>query len=310
MIKPCHVLFVAWLLQLPHHIHGQDLSLSDILRRSNPPMIEIIDADAGLRTLEGPVWIPSRRALIFSNIQGNQMLDFRGGNLNAVRTDWGGNGNVLDLSGRILTATSETITRIDSSGTGPATILAESFEGKKFNNPNDVAVKSDGSIWFTDPNYGRFVRQRQEQDGQYVYRIGPDGTVTAPIRDGDKPNGIGFSPDETRLYFTDASPSRLRAHDMLGEGDRVNATPAWEVELEMADGLTVDTEGNVYVAGTGGIHVFDKDGRKYGVIDVPKRPRNVCFGGRRYNQLFITAGNSVYRLAIAKRGSKPPGAEW
>mmetsp|Transcript_70547 Transcript_70547/g.153238 ORF Transcript_70547/g.153238 Transcript_70547/m.153238 type:complete len:314 (+) Transcript_70547:84-1025(+) len=313
-MQACYVLFVTVLMQLPHDILGQGLSMSDILRASDPPLVEIITNAAGLRTLEGPVWVPARRALIFSDLGNRQMLEFRRGNLNAVRVNWGGNGNVLDLGGSVLTANSNAgvggVTRVSNDGGDPLTILADSFEGRKFNNPNDVAVKSDGSIWFTDPNYGAAVRRNQEQDGQYVYRRGPDGTVTAVVTDGDKPNGIGFSPDESRLYFTDANPSRLRAFDVLGDGDRVSATPAWEAEVGLADGLTVDTEGNVYVAGRDGIHVFNKDGRKYGVIAVPKRTRNVCFGGRRYNQLFITAGNSVYRLPIAKTGHKPSGAEW
>jgi len=310
-MQACYVLFVTVLMQLPHDILGQGLSMSDILRASDPPLVEIITNAAGLRTLEGPVWVPARRALIFSDLGNRQMLEFRRGNLNAVRVNWGGNGNVLDLGGSVLTANSNAgvggVTRVSNDGGDPLTILADSFEGRKFNNPNDVAVKSDGSIWFTDPTYGP---GDQQQDGRYVYRLGPDGNVTAQIRNANQPNGIGFSPDESRLYFTDARSSRLRAHDILGDGQSVSATPAWEVELGGADGLTVDTEGNIYVAGRGGIHVFDKDGRKYGEISIPKRPRNVCFGGRRYNQLFITAGSSVYRLPIAKTGSKPLGAEW
>ena len=178
-------------------------------------------------------------------------------------------------------------------------LIADKFEGKKFNSPNDLAVRSNGEIWFTDPSYGLRGR-KAEVDGKWVYKLKKDGSVSVVCKTFDMPNGIAFSPDEKRIYIADSGKiGKIRAYDVLEEG--LLEEPAFKIDIR-CDGMCVDTKGRIYTTAGGGIHVFDANGKKIGLIPVPEHPANVCFGGENYDTLFITARKSLYSIKINAKG--------
>jgi gluconolactonase len=201
---------------------------------------------------------------------------------------------------------------------GAQTVLAGSHAGARLNSPNDVVVRSDGSVWFTDPDYGILsdyegYRAEQEQAGCFVYRIDPaTGDVVAVVRDFARPNGLCFSPDETLLYVAESGRSHdpevapvIRRFRVTGsglEGGEVFAT----LDDGLPDGIRCDSNGNVWSSAGDGVHIFAPDGTLLGKILVPQRVSNLCFGGLRRNRLFITATRSVYTLFTATTGAQVP----
>ena len=174
------------------------------------------------------------------------------------------------------------------------------------NSPNDVVVKSDGSIYFTDPPYGVKEEQR-ELDFQGVYRIAPDGTLTLLVNDFDRPNGLALSPDEKILYIADTNRRHVRAFDVQSDGALKNGRVFAELKSDKGggpDGMKVDTKGNLYVTGPGGTWVFDSTGTHLGTIVTPEEPANCAFGGKDNKTLFITARTSVYRVKVKISGIK------
>ncbi|MGC6459385.1 MAG: SMP-30/gluconolactonase/LRE family protein, partial [Akkermansiaceae bacterium] len=164
-----------------------------------------------------------------------------------------------------------------------------------------------GEIWFTDPSYG--LRGKPgEIDGKWVYRLTPDGKVSVLYKGHDMPNGIAFSPDEKRVYIADTGKvGKIRAFDVTEKG--MLGEPVFEIDIR-CDGMCIDTEGNIYTTSRGGIHVFDKSGKKLGVIETPEHPANVCFGGEQYDTLFITARTGLYSVVTKAKGAKPEGVKW
>ena len=274
----------------------------------------------GMRWAEGPAYFPDNGGyLLLSDIPNNRIMKYseKDGSFTVFRkpANWA-NGNVRDRQGRLVTCEhSETrrVTRTEKNG--KITVLADSFEGKRLNAPNDIVVKSDDSIWFTDPLFGingewEGYKAKPEQPTTNVYRIAPDGSLSAVITDLVNPNGLAFSPDESRLYVADMSivdfPLQGRRHllvyDVI-EGRRLsNPRVLAQIEPGIPDGFRVDQCGNIFCSCEDGILVLAGDGQRIGKIGVPERVSNCTFGGPAQDELFITATTSLYRVRLATQG--------
>lgn len=296
---------------------------------ADPRFLECIDLVArlerlyfGCRWAEGPVYFADQRSLVFSDIPNRRMLryDEESGAVSVFRTDSGNaNGNTRDLQGRLITCEqgARRVTRTEPDGS--ITVLADSFEGRRLNSPNDVVVKSDGSIWFTDPNYGistDFVgtKAEQEQVGNNVFRLDPvTGELSAVVSDFWKPNGLAFSPDEGLLYIVDSGflpdpegPRHLRAFEVDAEGVLSGGEVLTEVSPGIPDGFRVDTEGRLWVGAGDGVHCYASDGTLLGKIRVGEAVANLAFGGPKRNRLYLTATTSLYAVSVEARGVQRP----
>jgi len=175
--------------------------------------------------------------------------------------------------------------------------VVDTFEGKKFNSPNDVVVKSDGSYWFTDPDYG-LGKNPKEQAGNYVYRFDPKSkSITAVVKDFDKPNGLCFSPDEKKLYVADSGkPKHIRVFEVQSGGTLDSGKVFCTIDKGGPDGIRCDNGGRIWSSAGDGVHVFAPDGKLIGKILVPESPANLCFGGADGKTLYITARKSLYAI--------------
>jgi gluconolactonase len=273
---------------------------------------------AGSRWAEGPVWFGDGRYLLYSDIPNDRILryDDTSGHLSVFREPSGyANGNTRDCQGRLVTCEhgNRRVTRTEYDGR--ITVLADHYDGKRLNSPNDVVVKSDGSIWFTDPPFGLgsdYEGHRAEPElPQRLYRIDPSGAMAIMADDISGPNGLCFSPDESLLYVvaSRAQPNRsIRVYrvtgDTLTDGrDLIDCGPG------TADGLRCDVDGNLWCGwGMGdealdGVRVFAPDGTAIGHIHLPERCANLCFGGAKGNRLFMAAGKGLYSLYVNTRGA-------
>ncbi len=263
---------------------------------------------SGLRFTEGPVWHPDGY-LIFSDIPADTIYRLRDGEAEQYRRPSGNsNGLAFDLEGRLLSCEHGNRRVSRTLESGEVVPLAAQYEGKRLNSPNDLAVKSDGSIYFTDPPYGVRPEQR-ELDFQGIFRIGTDGELTLLAGDFVKPNGIAFSPDEKVLYVGDTERQLVAAFEVLENGTLGEQKTFAHLETPNRwsgpDGMKVDAEGNLYVTSPGGVHVFDPEGELIELIAAPKTPTNCAFGGENGRTLFITAQDSVYSVEV-----KTPGDVW
>ncbi len=272
----------------------------------------------GMRWSEGPVWLGDTRALVWSDVPGNCMYkwDEETGLTSAFRKPSNmGNGNTRDRQGRIVTCEHLTrrVTRTEHDGR--VTVLADSFEGKRLNSPNDIVVKSDNSVWFTDPFFGItgfYEGEKSEPQLPFnVYRIDADGSISVAAEGINQPNGLAFSPDESILYIVESrsNPRKILACDVVNgrtlanRRDFIDAGPKGT-----PDGFRVDVDGNLWCgwgmgeAGLDGVHIFNKDGKRIGRIDLPERCANVCFGGVHRNRLFMAATTSLYSLYVNTQG--------
>jgi gluconolactonase len=273
----------------------------------------------GFRWAEGPVWFGDARCLLWSDIPNNRIMRFdeETGGVTVFRkpSDFA-NGNTRDREGRLVTCEhgGRRVTRTEYDGA--VTVLMDRFEGKRLNSPNDVVVKSDGSIWFTDPVFGILGNyegvQAEPELGQNVYRIdGQTGEATIVAADVRGPNGLAFSPDESILYLVEsrATPNRLiLAVDVDGRKLK-NQRVFIDAGPGTPDGFRVDVDGNLWCGwGMGsdeldGVMVYNRDGDLIGRIKLPERCANVCFGGRRRNRLFMAASQSIYALYVNTQGA-------
>jgi gluconolactonase len=274
---------------------------------------------SGAEWSEGPVFVPSLNSLLWSDIPNNRMLRFDAGtgDTSVYREPSNySNGNTLDGEGRMVTCEHQThrITRTESDGT--VTVLVDSFEGKKLNSPNDLAVKSDGSIWFTDPPYGilsdREGNQRDSEIGaNYVYRYDPATDELSIASDQfDRPNGIAFSPDESLLYVADTGePRKISVLDVGADGRSLsNLRDFATVRPGASDGFRCDVNGNVWTSAQDGVHCITPEGKTIGKILVPEqRTANCCWGGPDWNRLYISGDTSLYSIQLAVEGAHRPG---
>jgi gluconolactonase len=266
----------------------------------------------GFLFTEGPVWHPRGKFLIFSDMPGDHMRRWSAadGITTFRKPSSMGNGNTYDREGRLVTcehATSQ-VTRTEPDG--HVTPIATHYRGKELNSPNDVVCRSDGSIYFSDPPYGRAkfygVERPQELDFQGVYRVGPDPKSSELLVDDfDRPNGLCFSLDESRLFINDTARKHIRVFDVTPTGALRNGRLWAETKGDKPgapDGMKIDSRGNVFCCGPGGIHVFDPAGRVLEIIEVPERTANFAWGDDDYRSLYITASTSLYRIRTAVAG--------
>ncbi|MBU3651517.1 MAG: SMP-30/gluconolactonase/LRE family protein [Limnohabitans sp.] len=273
----------------------------------------------GCRWAEGPAWFGGGRYLIWSDLPNNRLMryDDTDGSVSVFRQPSGfANGNTVDRQGRLITCEhlNRRVTRTEHDGS--ITVLASHFQERRLNSPNDVVVKSDGSIWFTDPNYGIIAdyeggRAEQEQVGCHVYRIDPDtGTVTCVADDFDHPNGLAFSRDERHLYVADSgftespqAPRHIRCLTLDASGQRLGASRVFaECQQGIFDGFRIDEQGRVWASTAGGVNCYAPDGRLIGKVHVPEMVANVAFGGVQRNRLFICGTTSLYAIYLKING--------
>jgi gluconolactonase len=273
----------------------------------------------GFDFTEGPVWFGDGRYLLFSDIPNDRILrwDETTGGISVFRSpSHYANGNTRDRRGRLITCEHDTqrVTRTEYDGT--VVVLADQWEGRKLTGPNDVVVKSDGTIWFSDNGAGtrgNYLGHTAPQQHPFrVYRLDPaTATMTVAVGDMARPNGLCFSPDESKLYVVDTPMDRPKStwvYDIVEHGTRAaNGRPFFDGD-GWADGIRCDIEGNVWCGFSGGegedgVAVFAPDGVLIGRILLPERCANVCFGGRKRNRLFMAASQSVYALYVEAQGA-------
>ena len=268
----------------------------------------------GARKSEGPVYFPAGRYLVWSDIPNERLMrwDETTGAVGVLRTDSGyANGNTIDRQGRLVTCEqgARRVTRTEHDGS--VTVLATHYDGKRLNSPNDVVVRGDYTIWFTDPSYGiddEYEGNRAESEigACHVYRLDPDGFVTAVATDFCRPNGLAFSPDESLLYVVDTrqEPSHIRVFSVSAEGVLTGGAVFAECDFGRFDGVRVDDAGRVWAAAWDGVHCFDSNGDLLGKLLLPEPVSNLAFGGRKRNDLFVTAGGSLYCLKVTFVGAR------
>jgi gluconolactonase len=296
----------------------------------------------GMRWAEGPVYFPEERYVLVSDIPNNRIMKYDEvkNTLTVFRENVNyTNGNARDRQGRLISC-EHSVTRrvVRSEKSGEITVLADTFEGKRLNAPNDVVVKSDDTIWFTDPLFGingewEGSRAKPEQATTNVYRIGTDGKLTAVLTDLFNPNGLAFSPDEKKLYVVEwkGTPNRsIWSFDISGEGKASNKTKVVDAaDFGALDGFKIDRDGNFW-CGYGsngalneepadvrgrkvfslkgkpedldGVMVFNPQGKAIGFIRLPERCANLCFGGPKNNRLYMASSHSLYAVYVEAHG--------
>ena len=259
----------------------------------------------GFQFTEGPVWMDDY--LLFSDIPADTVYKYQEGTEVYLKPSGHSNGLALDKQGRLLLCEHDRrLTRLEMDGS--KTVLTESYEGKRLNSPNDLAVKSDGSIYFTDPPYGLPNRNEgKELEFCGVYRLDLDGTLTLLDDSVPLPNGLAFSPDEKMLYVADSGSAKIYSFDVTErrlENKRLFAKLGEVDGTGAADGMKVDVDGNVFCTGPGGIHVLGPKGTSYGIIVCPEIPANVAWGGDDYKTLYITARTGLYSLKMLTGGTR------
>jgi gluconolactonase len=296
-------------------VAAQDFDILDArFKRCIRTSANIERLHTGCRWTEGPVYVPMLRCLLFSDIPNDRMLKFdeESTAVSVFRqpADYT-NGNTLDRQGRLVSCQHGARRVIRTEHDGSITVLADRYEGKRFNSPNDVVVKADDSIWFTDPSYGidscyEGYEAPSEIGARLVYRVDAHTRAVTPVADGfEQPNGLAFSVDEQTLYVVDSGQGRgiLRRFSVRGQqltGGEVFAT----CDEGIYDGLRIDVENRVWTSAGESVHCYEPDGTLIGRIRLPERVSNLTFGGPKRNRLFITATSSVYSVLVAVSGAK------
>ncbi|MCH7593305.1 MAG: SMP-30/gluconolactonase/LRE family protein [Chloroflexi bacterium] len=288
---------------------------------------EIVDADAqielvadGMGFTEGCAWIHDGGYLVWSDIPNDRIMRWsESGGVSVLREpSRNANGNTVDADGYLLTCeTSGRRVSIARPGE-PETMLVDSYGGKPLTSPNDIIVKSDGSVWFSDPDYGSLMSDQghgepSQQERNRVYRLDRStGQLTAVAEDFDKPNGLAFSPDESVLYVSDSGathgddrPHHVRAFDVVDGVRLENGRVICEISPHVPDGLRVDSDGNLYVAAGDGVQVFTPEGEMLGKFLTPEVAANCCFGMADRRTLFICATSSVWMVRVKSTGAYP-----
>jgi gluconolactonase len=273
-----------------------------------PKKVRLVRVATGFRFTEGPVWYSKEKCLLFSDIPASTIFKLSAdGHVSVFRKPSGhSNGLTIDGVGRLVACEhgNRRVTRTEPSGV--VMVLADTFEGKKLNAPNDVVVKKDGTIYFTDPFYkkvGGVKPHQQEVPIQGVYKLPPHSTeISVVVSDFEKPNGLAFSPDEKTLYIDDSSSRcHIRAFDVLSNGNLANGRLFHDMnsqEKGNPDGMKVDRKGNLYCTGPGGVWVLNPQGQHLGTIVTPEKPANCAWGDSDFRTLYITAKTSVYAIRV------------
>ena len=287
-------------------------------RKVTLPYVHVEKLYTGCRWSEGPAWFAAGRYLVWSDIPNDRMMrwDETDASVSVFRhPSHNSNGNTVDLLGRLVTCEhkSRAVTRTDFDG--GRTVLADRYDGKRFNSPNDVVVKSDGSVWFTDPSYGidsdyEGDAAKSEIGACNVYRIDPaTRKVGIVASDFVQPNGLAFSPDESLLYIVDTGlthkpdgPHHVRRFKVSADGTSIGGSEVFATcPTGLYDGLRVDVHGNLWLSAGDGVHCHASDGTLLGKILVPEAVANVCFGGPKMNRLFICGTTSLYSVYLHTR---------
>lgn len=294
-------------------------ALAPAFRRYHLPLSSVERLWTGSRWGEGPVWLGDLRCLLWSDIPNNRVLRWEEetGAVSVFRKPSNNaNGHTRDRQGRIIACEHLGRRVIRHEHDGAVTVIADSYQGRKLNSPNDVVVKSDGSIWFTDPPFGTYAfyegeKTTPELPHTHLYRVdGQTGAITLVADDVDHPNGLAFSPDQSLLYVVESrsEPRNILAFDVDGAKLRNRRVFIRCDSGETPDGFRVDVDGNLWCGwgmggpGLDGVKVFDVAGAPIGFIDLPERCANLCFGGRHRNRLFMTASHSLYALYVNTQG--------
>lgn len=270
----------------------------------------------GCRWAEGPAWFPLMRSVIWSDIPNDRMLrwDETTGTVGVFRNPAGySNGNTVDRQGRLVSCEhgNRRVTRTEHDGS--ITVLADSYDGKRLNSPNDVVVKSDDSVWFTDPPYGidsdyEGHKGDVEQAGNYVFRIdGKTGEITIASDTFDRPNGLAFTPDESHLVISDtgsAATRHFRKFAVNDDGTLSGGDVFATCTVGGFDGFRFDTDGNIWTSAGDGVHCINPEGKLIGKVFVPEGVANVVFGGAKRNRLFICGTSSLYSIMLPVQGDK------
>jgi gluconolactonase len=275
----------------------------------------------GMIWAEGPVYFTEDDSLLWSDIPNNRMMRWSANDGMSIYRQPSNftNGHYRDLQGRLVSCEhgGRRVTRTEPDGT--ITVLVDNYQGKKLNSPNDLVVKSDGTIWFTDPPYGILSTKEGylglcEVGGNFVYRLDPEsGELTIVATDNEKPNGLAFSPDESILYVSDSAVSNdpfgnhhLRAYDVV-EGKRLTNSRIFAViNPGIPDGFRVDQNGYLYISSLDSIQVYSPGGELLGKIMVPEKVANCTFGGPNKDRLFIAASSSIYAIYLNTTGIQKP----
>lgn len=274
--------------------------------------VEFERVGSGFLFTEGPLWHPRENYLLFSDMPGDAMRRWtaRDGVTVFRRPCNKSNGLAWDRQGRLLVCEHATSRVTRTEPDGGQTVIASHYDGRELNSPNDIVVKRDGGIYFSDPTYGRAeyygVPREPQLPFRGVYRAEPDGSkLTLLADDFGQPNGLCFSLDEQRLFVNDTDRQHIRVFDVRPDGTLANSRVWAETRGEGAgapDGMKIDGAGNLYCCGPGGIHVFDPEAVCLGVIRVPEYTANFCWGDEDLRSLFITASTSLYRIRVRQPG--------
>jgi gluconolactonase len=275
---------------------------------------EVEQLATGFTFTEGPIWNPAGQYLLFSDMPGDtrRRWDEQNGIEVIASPSNKGNGMTLDANGRLIVCEHSTssLVRMDPDGKNTnREVLASHYEGQELNSPNDVCVKSDGTIWFSDPWYGRMpvfgVERERELGWQGVFRVGPDGGDPVLVVDKDEyeqPNGLCFSPDESLLYINDTPKAWIKVYDVGADNTLSNGRLFFEgvgsgvIEEGIPDGMKCDEQGNIWVTGPGGVWVISADGEHLGTVQVPENTGNLTWGGADWRTLFIPSSTSLYAV--------------
>jgi gluconolactonase len=279
---------------------------TDEFARCVDPAAKVRKLGGDMKFTEGPVWVPRDGGyIVFSDIPADQLKRWseKDGLATFRQPSRNANGNTLDREGRLITCehSGRRLSILETDGT--LRTLVGMFEGKPLNSPNDVAVALDGTICFTDPDYG-LRGAVSEIGGNWVFRFDPESKdLRVLVKDFDKPNGIAFSPDGSNLYIADSGkPRHIRVFDVAADGGVSNSRVFCAIDQGVPDGIRCDADGRVWSSAGDGVRIYDVTGKLLGTIAVPEVPANLCFGGADRKTVFITARTSLYAIEVRVKG--------